>query len=429
MPELAVNIFKMRILYLTFHAPPLENIPAYRSKAYQDYLPGHGIKVDVLTRQYDNKNLASSDFEVMKSDTGKSAAQILPGIHATGFYNFPKHSKWYNNTKSVVRVLANYYLTDPFFYGWRRFALNYYDEHLANNKYDLLVATYNPLITFIVAQTLSKKYRIPWVAEYRDSFITDTDKGRTLLFKKLVQKRALRGVSGIITVSHAMAGQLQKSFSVKQTNIPVTVNRNGFDDAVLPEVSPVDTETWQFFNSIKSSYDSLWLHTGTIYDGQNIRFFLEALSVFNSRGNAKAAFVFVGQNRDGMNINQLAGEHIYILPKVRQATNLCMLQSADVLLLPAWYRESTRSFPAKVFEYIYYGKQVLCSPEPPPDFEEFLLQYPNVTILKTQEQLLSSFAVTDITTREPSPALKKQLTRRYWMGQLAALISQLKKEA
>ena len=54
--------------------------------------------------------------------------------------------------------------------GWCKLALTQGNKLLSTNKYDLILGSYPPASAFIVASKLSKKFKIPWIADYRDSW-------------------------------------------------------------------------------------------------------------------------------------------------------------------------------------------------------------------------------------------------------------------
>jgi hypothetical protein len=414
----------MRILYLTFNAPPVKNVASFRTEAYLKYLPQEGIDVDVLTRHYGDHEGIGSDFEIMKSDAKDVYLHNQEGpVYYTGFYNYVHHSGFYNKTRSVARVLTNIYLVDAYYYGWKKYALDFFDAHLQQKKYDLIIATFNPLMTFVVAQEISKKYQIPWMAEYRDSFVTDLDHGRTLLYKKLVQAKALKGAKKIIVVSEGITEQLQRSLFKKQAGTDIVLVRNGYDEMLQPGLQQQDKEVGDLFQQIRKSYSMVLLHTGTIYQEQNYPFFLDCVRQHNAANDKKIALVLVGLNKDGMQFNPLLQKDVYLLPKVANATALSMQSEADVLILPAWYTHRYTGFIAKVFEFLWFGKRVWCSPAPPVDFAGFLSGFPHVHILADYtafEQQIQKLQQKQ--TDEEVVFNKTILTRKYWMQQLAAQI-------
>lgn len=417
----------IRILYLTFNAPPVKNVASFRTEAYLKYLPEHQITVDVLTRHYTDASLVSVDFEMMKSDSlYESDNSAHENIHYTGFYNYVNHSKYYSKTRKVFRVLSNLYLVDPYYYGWKKIALDYFETHLKDKHYDLIVATYNPLITFVVAQKLSKKYNIPWIAEFRDSFITEEDQGRPFLFKKIVQAKALEGASKVIVVSEGIREQIKRSLIKKQSHLPIDIIRNGYDESVKACVNPADQNIWEVFSTIKKNYKKILVHTGTIYEKQNIQFFIEGIKKFNQGNEGKVALLLIGLNKDGMIFNPLLEKDVYLLPKVENETSLAMQTEADILIFPSWYSHRYTGFVAKVFEYLWHGKPVWGSPNPPRDFSDFILQYPQVTIFNDLQELLAALAK-NITFEQvfPNKALRDQLTRKYWMNRLADQIKMI----
>lgn len=416
----------MRILYLSFNAPPVKNVASFRTEAYLKYLPQEGIEVDVLTRHYGDGDSIGNDFEVMKSDAPDLSALNSDGpVYSTGFYNYVNHSRFYRMTRSVLRVVTNIYLVDAYYYGWKKYALDYFDQHLRHKKYDLIIASFNPLMTFVVAQELSKKYHIPWFAEYRDSFVIETDRGNTLLYKKLVQARALKGASKILVVSEGITDQLQRSLNKRQRAKEIVLIRNGYDELIEPQVHRDDKAVWDQFQQLRKNYTTLLVHTGTIYQDQNYPFFLDCIKQYNAGNQSKIALVLAGLNKDGMVFNPLLQRDVYLFPKVDLSTAMLMQAEADVLILPAWYTNRYTGFIAKVFEFLWFGKNVWSSPAPPKDFAAFISGFPQVQILHNYlsfETNMKALQANQHNKQKPVFLNRQVLTRKYWMQQLASHI-------
>jgi hypothetical protein len=417
----------MRILYITFNAPPVKNVASFRTEAYLKYFPAEGMEVDVLTRHYVDYESIGTDFDVMKSDAIEHSAEGQEGpVYYTGFYNYVSHTPFYRKTRGLARVITNIYLVDAHYYGWKKIALDFFEKHLSRKCYDLIIATYNPLITFVVAQVISRRYNILWIAEYRDSFVTDVDRGQTLLYKKIVQYRALRGVSSIVVVSEGIVHQLKKSLTGPQCNLDIVLIRNGYDDTVQPNVEVGDQTIWDVFRQLRRNYRTILLHTGTIYERQNWHYFLDCVRRYNEDSEEKVALVLVGLNKDGMSVNPLLQRDVYILPKIANTTSLFMQQEADALILPAWYTDRYTGFIAKVFEYLWFGKRVWCSPAPPLDLRNFISGFSHVVILDNYQAFESAVREAQKNSEAQGGRLmdKRILTRRYWMHQLVLHIRQ-----
>ena len=48
-------------------------------------------------------------------------------------------------------------------------------KYLTQNDVDAIIATGDPFILFKYASQLSEKYSIPWIADYRDTWIEDIE--------------------------------------------------------------------------------------------------------------------------------------------------------------------------------------------------------------------------------------------------------------
>src|SRR5690606_28627734 len=122
---------------------------------------------------------------------------------------------------------------------------------------DLIYATVPPLTGLLVARRLARRFRIPWIAEFRDLWIDhpyyEAPAWRHRL-EKLQQDRTVGEAAALVTVSEAWRDVLKNRFGK-----PVATILNGFDPDDYPPEPPATPAT---SNQLTISY------TGTLYPGR-----------------------------------------------------------------------------------------------------------------------------------------------------------------
>ena len=91
----------------------------------------------------------------------------------------------------VRKIISSYYEFLQFVFvtgNKRNYILKEADEFLKNNKrVDCIIATGDPFVLFKYASKLSRKYSVPWIADYRDAWIQDNGINNPV-FKKLLRR-------------------------------------------------------------------------------------------------------------------------------------------------------------------------------------------------------------------------------------------------
>ena len=422
----------MRILYITFFCKPFNSIPSLRTNAFLEYLPEEGIEVDVLTRHYDSGELAGNSFESTYSSVEemKEPYRVVDHIIYTNFEDNNEGIKFSEKLPSGVRTIYNYFQKDLYHKNWIKYAIHAFEKELKCRKYDFIVASYHPFVSLHLASLLSKKHKIPWIADFRDSFIGVTEETKvSLIYKKLLLKKVLKNVSGVVSVSKAMNNQLNKYGGKNGRLAPKVVVNNGVDSKISSKVDSQDQDTFKKIEEIKSESTLLFVHTGTIYEGQDIEFFLNFIQEYNKKHNTSIRLVCVGLTKNQIDFKKLTDSGAIIFDRVSNTTSIRIQQIADVLIIPAWYPKRYTGFVAKIFEYIHSGNHVICSPYPVTDLREFLVHFKNVFIASGFDSM-ENYIQKVISNRDnkiKTPNNHPMLFRKYWIKIFAEFLKQLKK--
>lgn len=414
----------MRVLLLSMYFSPLNTIAAQRVNSFDKYLTQEGLIVDVITRYYDLEQQKGQSMFL-----GKEAARDfkedyikIKNVIYTNFDVVNSKLSFSNKLPPVIKGLYNYSNVDVFHYGWIKYSEKAFDKEFSKNKYDFIIASYGPPIVMLLAKRLSLKYKIPFLIDFRDSYIDEKDVSYHLIMKRMILSKTLKNASGLIFSTDGMKNYFSLKASGNLTSIPSCVVYNGVEEEV--NLSIEKNDVLLEFEKIKKRHSLLLLHTGTLYEGQNSSFFINAVYKYNEENKQNVAIVFLGlaENR----ITELPkNSFIYFLPKVSHSTALFFQKEASALLLPIWDGRYT-GFSGKTQEYLFSENYIITSPNPQEDLKQFLELSPNVFVANDD----SSFSTIldniskGVSIKKPLPN-KEKLYRSYWVKQLKKFLVSL----
>lgn len=370
----------MRILSVAYYFPPYNTVGAIRAGRFAAYLAQNGHDIHVLSAKglrlgqdlrcdiaADRVHRAGAIDVVAPA---RFAASMRARLRATldrarppgGGCTAPQSTANSAAGRSVpaggslLRTLAMLYRRVVGFpdakIGWFPPAVACGSSLLGAWRPEIIFATAPPFTTLMVARRLSRKFGIPWVAEYRDRFFEDPygpPTGLRKTIEKRFEDRLLDGASGIVTVSGPWAEDYRARFG-----LPVAAVYNGFD----PEDFPAD------YPRGRSDRDVLRIvYTGILYhERRDPSPLFEAISLLGEAGKS-VRVEFYGADEavlTGMARKYGVGDHVAVRGRVPYDQSIALQMQADVLLLLQWNdaRESG-NVPSKLFEYLGSRRPVL----------------------------------------------------------------------
>lgn len=262
-----------KLLILAYDFPPYVSVGGLRPFSWYKYLHLFGVHPVVVTRQWSNKHgnsldyispgysdspdvLTTSKSVLIKTPFTPNLANKILLKYGEGKYRIPR------KFVSLFYLFAQYFLPVGNLHELYRAA----DAYLKNNKADCIIATGDPFILFKYASKLSRKYSIPWIADYRDSWVQDKTFDNKLYktWSAFFEKKFLKNAGKITTVSTFIQKQIEQNITGKDFEIVL----NGFDPEILKVVKNIE----QNKNTLSIAL------TGTIYEWHPIESFLEVCS-------------------------------------------------------------------------------------------------------------------------------------------------------
>ena len=358
-----------KVLIISYYWPPSGGAGVQRMLKTVKYFPEFGIIPYVITVKVDKASYPSTD-ESLNKDVPAEAKVFRTdtfepfGIYSkilgkksipTGFSNesnpgaFQKFSRF---------IRGNFFIPDAR-RGWVKFAFREACSIIENEKIDTVLVTSPPHSAQLVGLMLKKKYKIKWIADFRDPW-TDIyyyDEFSHLSFarKKDIkyEKDVLTSADNIITVSK----DVKKLLAAKIPDIgdnKISIIPNGYDE-----------EDFGNKNLSVNRNEFIITYTGTLADSYNPSVFFHALKkVVNNNPDVKIKLRFIG-NPAGTLIEEIRnislGDNLELVSTVPHDRSVeYLLNSTALLLVIPEIKNDKGILTGKLFEYLAARKPIIC---------------------------------------------------------------------
>ncbi len=199
--QLKINYKQMkRVLIVTYYWPPSGGIGVNRCLKFAKYLRGFGWEPIIYTAKnadypyFDEDNIKQvpqgvtvlrkrifEPFRLYKLFSGKKKDEAMNNpIHARD-----GKRKFINNLSIWIR--GNFFIPDARAL-WIRPSVNYLSKYLLVNPVDAILTDGPPHTNTVIACRLSKKFNIPWLADFQDPW-TQVDYYKLLKLTKWADKK------------------------------------------------------------------------------------------------------------------------------------------------------------------------------------------------------------------------------------------------
>ena len=347
-----------KILILAYDFPPYVSVGGLRPYSWYCYFKDFGIYPVVITRQWSNKHgnnldyIAASDFD----DTQIEESEFGTIVRAAFKPNLSNRLllKYGDSRFRIFRkiITAFYELGQfPFMIGPKSSLYYAANDYLKTNKVDVIIASGGPFVLFKYASKLSQKYKVNWVADYRDPWSQDKNRKESTIIQKwdvFFERKYIKEAHSLITVSSFLQKLISKLFSEKTFHIIP----NGYDPKA------VDTTIGIEQGKIKMSI----AFVGTIYKYHPLNSFLKACNDFITKNNnADFRLHFYGLNNE----NEIWGvvnstypdliPYIFVIPKLPNEKLLQKLATDNVFLLFNHYSY----MGTKIYDYLALKRKII----------------------------------------------------------------------
>lgn len=351
-----------KVLIIAYYFPPLGGSGVQRTLKFVKYLPQFGWQPTVLTvgntAYYAKdesllKEIESLDIRIIRTQSTDPNSILHK---KKDIVKMPKE-----RTRRVLNFISDIFFIPDNKIGWKRHAVKAASEVLAKEKFDVLFATAPPATDFLIGVELKKRFKVPLVVDYRDSWLSypfkffPTPLHRYIHFRK--EKHVLHK-SDMITVTHRRVKEEILTRHRFLRHDDVTILPHGFD----PEDLQVDNPgVLPYIEKMRITY------SGMFYGTKTPVYFLQALAkVFKEnpqmRGRIEACFVGLFRPEHINLINQLGLQNsVNLLGYLEHKESVRYLLASDVLWM---VMQDDWETPGKIFEYIGTKKKILgCVPK------------------------------------------------------------------
>ncbi len=342
----------MRILIIAYYFPleTYATMAALRPYSWAKYWSRQGHEICVITR--DNKNTNNSLDNVRIEEVS-----YLPFSKKANSDTPEKSpSKTKLRLREILLSLTKLIGTGSLLYGSNLWILPAFKRAIELYKtwqFDVIVSTYSPPASHLVAGLLKKKLDVFWLADYRDLWHDNHYDNTKFPFSWLEDKIENYYISNANLLT-TVSDPLNKKLVARFNKIVITIE-NGFDLEDLPQ------EKYNFPSDSKLRL----CYTGSIYPGkQDPAILFEAITLLKEEEKEQLEILFYGF--DLTQIEALVKQdNLTDLVKlggfISREDCLKIQATVDILIFLDWNDPHVEGIlTGKIFEYMYSGRPIIC---------------------------------------------------------------------
>lgn len=229
-----------KVLIITYHFPPLNNIIALHWKGISAHMSKFGWEPIVLTTNSEGSLLSEvPEDNIIRVGQNYGSQKVL--VSEEGYRGIPKILKpfyfLYKNQQIEFKSI------DRFLFSWGKKILEH-KERIKKTNPDVIIASYLPATPLWLGRILSKRLGIPWVADFRDACsLYNTSASPIVKFlDRKIDKFLIKSASKILTVSPYLASTMEVFYkrpveiiynAFNKTEIPVSKEKRGKNSKII----------------------------------------------------------------------------------------------------------------------------------------------------------------------------------------------------
>lgn len=351
----------MKILIICNDFPPLNSIGAQRPYSWFRHLHKFNIQPVIITKNWQENQNNENKIETEIHTEGKIVRTLSKNTATDLMLERYGPSRF-----TIIRKFFTFiYKEFSFlFFLFDKHSNLYYEAEkiLKSENFNFIITTGEPFILFKYGYLLSKKYKIKWIADFRDGWFfnhalaqkRDTAHKISKWIELQFEKKYIKQAIFIITVDTYLHEKIKNLH-----NKNVEVIYNGIDEFV----SFTDKELNGF-----SSNKILFTHTGTLTQGQRVEFFLEAIEQLDKEKkinqlDIEIRFIGIKEFNDQFNrIMNYGNIQKYLKTTLRVSRDAALKYNATSDFLLSFTEKNYQAIYAKVYDYIAVKKPILVCP-------------------------------------------------------------------
>lgn len=351
-----------KVLFVAYFFPPGTDVGALRPLGLAKNFHRYGWEPIILTVQKPGqaRDAYRSLFRVVETKPFdvflffrkllhiKSVSERGEG-NALGRCTRSRISRWFHYMFKAIFAFPDRHV------GWYPTAVRAAKKIIAEEKIDLILSTSSPWTTALVARKLSVKFKIPWIADFRDLWSQnhwkEFKKFRNFCDRKL-ERWALKRARRLVVVSSERANKWRKLHKKKDIRA-ITL---GFDEEAFPT------------NTIRMEYPAPFIicYAGKIKGQQDPEPLFSAIGELISDGKVPEGFLRVhiwGEAQQSVH-DLVRRSHlesiVYFMPRISREEIIAKMQQAALLLNLNWNDPEEKGIHhGKLFDYLGARRPIL----------------------------------------------------------------------
>ena len=347
-----------KVLIIAYYFPPMGLSGVQRTVKFAKYLPQYGWKPTVLT--VSPRGYYALDESLLK-EMEESGVEIIRTNSLDVNRLFSKKAvikmppEW---IRKILQFIGDSFLFPDTKIGWKSKAVKTVKQLLAREKFDLIFATAPPQTDFLIGVSLKKATEIPFIVDYRDSWLHypykyfPTPLHYYIHYK--LEKRVIKAADRVLVTHRRVKEDLVKRHKALQYQ-EVAILSQGYDPVDL-EVAPQE--------KLQMPLRLRICHTGTFYGGRNPSTLFRALRNLldkdtRLRGRIELNLVGNVRREDQRLVKNLGLQNVVnFLGYLQHKDSVSQIVSSDVL----WFvLDNDYQTPGKLYEYFGSRKPILAS--------------------------------------------------------------------
>lgn len=357
----------LKVLIITYYWPPSGGSGVQRWMYFAKYLAEFGIEPVVVTVDEKYASYKSTDAS-LSAKIASVAVHKTKTLEPLRFYSFLKSGNAQQEIpqgnvggkqKSALDKLATYVRGNFFIpdarVGWNRYAFKKASQLLDQESFDAIITTGPPHSTHLVGLALQKRYKLPWISDFRDPW---TELYYNSLFKRTTRSQrkdqnmelaVLQQSDLVLTIGPSMAQLLASK--IPHAADKVHYIYNGYDAELMAEIVP----------SKKTRFTAA--HIGILSEKQAYLSLVEAFrTLLSEQPDLEIDFILAGDVAPAIvgAFQAIAGLNTQYVGKLSHREALQLMFDADLLTnCLALIAESRILISGKMMEYLATGNAIL----------------------------------------------------------------------
>lgn len=329
-----------RVLFITYHFPPMSAAGVHRSAKFVRYLPMHGWQPHVLT--VSGTGAYASDPDLAREiPVGVTVERSFPASFSQAFAPLARLG-----LRELARWFEEFFRIPDRHLPWAASIVLRGLALARQGAVDAIYTTSPPESTHVAGLFLARATGLPWVADFRNEWTTHPEKQAFLTpchraLHAALEAEVLARADQIVTLAPPHTELLRAAHPRRAAD--VTTIENGVDPADFAGLESTAPPADRFVVG----------HAGTFFGADSPRVVLEAMQGLDHAQLRTAGYLWEAET-----CVRAAGPLVRVEGNLPHAAALRLMRESTVLLL-LLVPERSRSYPGKMYEYLAAGRPIL----------------------------------------------------------------------